>query len=308
MLAEHIFNDLKNGKYRQVAVLLGAGASVESGIPDFRSPSGIYEQVAQGAYGNLQHPTDLFNLSSFNATQSPLYNFTRQFHSVPIKLSSAHIFLQWLHEKQMLRGCVTQNFDGLELQAGLPNEKVVQLHGSIRKARCVRRTCRKEYSIETITGLAEGGNVSKCVCGGPIKPDIVLFGESVRDAVTKSAKTIISGCDLLIIMGTSLKVAPAAHLPGYTESPILLINKEPVTLETQGPTTFEEGKIEDILRIYLPEIFGAVAPATPYTLQYKSDLSTTMPSFQRKNSNHTIYTNTDIGSNSPLFHTPNLVV
>ena len=181
----------------------GAGVSTESGIPDFRSVDGLYNQ--QWKYP----PETILSHSFFERWPEEYYRFHREKLVIDgVKPNRAHLRLAELEREGKLRAVVTQNIDGLHQAAG--SQKVLELHGSILRAYCSR--CRKPYPQEMMN---HGEGVPRCSCGGVIRPDIVLYEEPLDQDIMEEAVRLIRHADVLIVGGTSLNVYPAAGLINY---------------------------------------------------------------------------------------------
>lgn len=185
----------------------GAGISTESGIPDFRSAAGIYQTEKDSPFS----PEEILSRSFFNRRPDVFYDFYKSKMLHPeAKPNPAHRFLASLEREGKLKAVITQNIDGLHQMAG--SQKVLELHGSIHRNYCM--DCRRFYALDEIMGSE--GVVPYCsACGGVVKPDIVLYGESLDDRVITDSVHAIGEADLLLIGGTSLTVQPAASLVGY---------------------------------------------------------------------------------------------
>lgn len=200
----------------------GAGVSTESNIPDFRSKEGIYK-VKQDFGMSLE---EVVSHSFFVKNTNDFYKYYRKSFIHPeAKPNKAHIALANLEQKGKLKAIVTQNVDGLHQMAG--SEKVLELHGSIHRNFCM--SCKEFYDLAYI--LKEdnrSGYVPICQkCGGIVKPDVVLFEESLDDITVMESINAISRADTLIVGGTSLAVYPAASLISYFKGKnLVLINKE----------------------------------------------------------------------------------
>lgn len=195
----------------------GAGVSTESGIPDFRSVDGLYNQSY--AYP----PETILSHSFFLQNPEEFYRFYREKMLIQgAKPNAAHLKLAELERAGKLKAVVTQNIDGLHQAAGSKN--VLELHGSVHRNVCQR--CGRVYSAEWVMGT-EGA--PRCPeCGGAIKPDVVLYGESLDERVLVASVEAISKADLLVIGGTSLVVYPAAGLVNYFNgSKLVIVNKQP---------------------------------------------------------------------------------
>lgn len=191
----------------------GAGVSTESGIPDFRSVDGLYNQKWK------YPPETILSRSFFERDPAEYYRFHREKLVIDgVKPNRAHLRLAQLEQEGKLKAVITQNIDGLHQAAGSKN--VLELHGSILRAYCSR--CRKPYPAETIN---KGSGVPRCSCGGVIRPDIVLYEEPLDNDTVRSAISYIRNADILIIGGTSLNVYPAAGLINYYRGKkLVLIN------------------------------------------------------------------------------------
>lgn len=194
----------------------GAGVSTESGIPDFRSVDGLYNQ--QYDYP----PETILSHTFYRRNTEEFYRFYRnKMLCLDAKPNAAHLKLaQWEREGK-LKAVVTQNIDGLHQAAG--SEKVYELHGSVLRNFC--ESCHKFYDVNFI---ANSEGVPKCSCGGDIKPDVVLYEEGLDQNILSGAIRAISEADVLIVGGTSLAVYPAAGLLDYYSGhKLVLVNKTP---------------------------------------------------------------------------------
>lgn len=223
----------------------GAGVSTESGIPDFRSQDGLYSQ--QWKYP----PETIISRSFFDANPVEFYRFYREKLIIKnIEPNTAHFQLAKMEEKGKLKAVVTQNIDGLHQKAGSRN--VFELHGSTLRNFCMN--CGAEYGIDFI---AESENspdkLPRCAkCGGLVKPDVVLYEESLDQNVINGAVNAIKNADTLIIGGTSLVVYPAAGLIDYFRGKnIVLINKSATAGDARANLVIHEsiGKVLGMLKI-----------------------------------------------------------
>lgn len=181
----------------------GAGVSKESGIPDFRSPDGLYHQKYRFP------PEQMLSRSFFDAYPEEFFRFYREKMLYPnAQPNPAHRKLAELEHAGKLLAVVTQNIDGLHQAAG--SKRVLELHGSVHRNYCVR--CHKPYGLDAIL---QNEGVPRCECGGIIKPDVVLYEEPLDEATVNEAVRCIGQSDLLIVAGTSLTVWPAAGLLQY---------------------------------------------------------------------------------------------
>ncbi len=191
----------------------GAGVSTESGIPDFRSVDGLYNQ--KWSYP----PETILSHSFFEKNPEEYYRFHREKLVIDgVKPNIAHIKLAELEMQGKVKAVVTQNIDGLHQAAGSKN--VLELHGSILRAYCSK--CGKKYDADAVN---HGAGVPRCKCGGVIRPDIVFYEEPLDDDIIRKSIKYICDADMLIIGGTSLNVYPAAGLINYYQGrKLVLIN------------------------------------------------------------------------------------
>ena len=214
---------------RSIVFFGGAGVSTESGIPDFRGVDGLYRQ--KYAYPPetilsheflLQHPEEFYRfyrekILILNARPNPAHE----------KLA------QWEREGR-LRAVITQNIDGLHQAAG--SKRVLELHGSIHRNHCTR--CGKFYPAEQIAATTD---VPRCDCGGTIRPDVVLYGESLDEKVLRASMDALAHADLLIVGGTSLSVYPAAGLIDlYPGDRLALLNRTPTPRDSRANLILRE--------------------------------------------------------------------
>lgn len=192
----------------------GAGVSTESNIPDFRSTDGLYNQ--EYAYP----PETILSHSFYRRKPEEFFRFYRNKMLFPnAQPNAAHKALARLEQQGKLKAVITQNIDGLHQKAG--SKEVLELHGSVLRNYCER--CGKFYSLDQI--LASKELVPKCDCGGTIKPDVVLYEESLNQKTLEKSVRYISEADMLIVGGTSLTVYPAAGLLDYYRGKkLVLIN------------------------------------------------------------------------------------
>ncbi|KAG5476325.1 hypothetical protein LSCM1_04027 [Leishmania martiniquensis] len=220
---------IKKNDVRRILVLVGAGASVAAGIPDFRSPdTGIYANL--GKY-NLDDPTDAFSLALLREKPEIFYSIAREINLWPghFQPTAVHHFIRLLQDEGRLLRCCTQNIDGLEKAAGVSPELLVEAHGSFAGAACI--DCHTPFSIEQNEIEAMSGVISRCTtCGGIVKPNVVFFGESLPDAFFDALHHDAPSAELLIIIGTSLQVHPFALLPCFVPQwvPRVVMNRERV--------------------------------------------------------------------------------
>ena len=199
----------------------GAGVSTESGIKDFRRVDGLYHQ-------KFKYPSEtILSHSFYESHTEEFYEFYRTKMLAPdAQPNAAHKKLaQWEREGK-LKAVITQNIDGLHQKAG--SREVLELHGSVLRNHCLR--CGKFYGVEVV---AESTGIPRCTCGGVIKPDVVLYEESLDEQVMEKALDYIAGADVLIIGGTSLVVYPAAGLVRYYRgNKLVVINRDATGMDS----------------------------------------------------------------------------
>ena len=219
---------IKSKVYNTELHQVGAGISTSAGIPDFRSPdTGLYANLARL---NLPHPEAVFELSFFAENPYPFYTLAHELYPGKYHPTLAHSFIRLISDKGLLLKCFTQNIDCLEREAGVPDESIVEAHGSFARQRCIQ--CKTLYPDEDMRKAVAAKEVPHCQvpeCNGLVKPDIVFFGEQLPETFFKSIK-LPAVADLAIVMGSSLQVHPFAMLPQMVEDgvPRLLINRERV--------------------------------------------------------------------------------
>lgn len=211
-------------KARRGVALTGAGVSTESGLPDFRSPHGLWANV---------DPLAVASLTAFRRDPEQFYAFyrTRLAMLAGAKPNPAHRALAEAEATGMLVAVVTQNVDGLHQAAG--SRRVIELHGNLREAACP--DCGWVGPITIVTEALEEGRVPTCGrCGRRVKPNVVLFEELLPLDAYHEAEAICAEADLLLVAGSTLAVTPAAWLPGVAArrgAPVVLVNDEPTPLD-----------------------------------------------------------------------------
>lgn len=225
-------------KSNNIVFFGGAGVSTESGIPDFRSKDGLYNQKYK------YPPEQILSHTFFMRNTEEFYEFYREkMNSLKYEPNITHKKLAELEEAGKLKAVVTQNIDGLHQKAGSKN--VFELHGSVLRNYCMK--CRKFYGAEFVFGSKE---VPMCDCGGIVKPDVVLYEEGLDDSVISGAVQAIMEADLLIVAGTSLTVQPASSLINYFRgSNLVLINRD---------ATSYDGMADLVINESLGKVFGMI--------------------------------------------------
>lgn len=212
---------------KRIVAFTGAGVSTESGIPDFRSADGLYSQKFE------YPPETIISHSFFEQKPEYFYRFYRE-KMLPLGFQpniTHKTLAKWEQEGRLL-AVVTQNIDGLHQRAGSKN--VYELHGSVLRNHCQR--CGKSYSAEFIRD-AQG--IPRCSCGGIVKPDVVLYEESLPENAVNGAVSAIAQADMLIVMGTSLTVYPAAgFIRYYWGNRLVLINRDATAYDSQADLCF----------------------------------------------------------------------
>ena len=213
----------------RIVAFTGAGVSTESGIPDFRSVDGLYSQ-------KYEYPPETIISHSFYLRNTEyFFRFYRE-KMLPLgfePIITHRTFAKWEQEGKM-RGVITQNIDGLHQKAG--SKRVYELHGSVLRNYCTH--CHKFYPAEFVRD-AEG--VPKCGCGGTVKPDVVLYEESLDMETMEKSVQAIRDADMLIVAGTSLTVYPAAGLIRYYPgNRLVLINRDATPYDDQADLVFHE--------------------------------------------------------------------
>lgn len=212
---------LKENKFKNIVIMCGAGISTNAGIPDFRSPSaGLYFKLRKY---NLPYPEAVFEGSYFRQDPKPFYGLIREMFPEALAPTDTHKFFSLLHQKGLLRRIYTQNIDALEYLAGVPQEKVVEAHGSFQSSYCTK--CKEEYDLkwlkDEIFSPEKNEEVPKCVkCQGVVRPNVVLFGEALPNRFWVNITPDFEQCDLLIVLGTSLVVSPFNSLVGKPHSSV----------------------------------------------------------------------------------------
>ena len=221
---------------RNIVVLTGAGISTESGIPDFRSPGSPWLEQPPVSYPDF--------LSQAEARRQ--YWQTRRDFSSQVQTArpnAAHYALAELERRQLLLGIITQNFDGLHQDAGNAPERVVELHGTSREAACT--LCGTRSSMPELQARIDLGEIDpQCtLCGGYLKSATILFGQRIPADVLARARALAADCDLCMVVGSSLKVSPAANLPRLAlqnEVPLLIVNLVATPLDGYADVVIQE--------------------------------------------------------------------
>ncbi|MCC6173747.1 MAG: Sir2 family NAD-dependent protein deacetylase [Chloroflexi bacterium] len=227
---------------RRIVAFTGAGISTESGIPDYRSPGGVWDRHAPIQYQDF--------LTSADARRE---TWRRGLHTYPVvaaaRPNAAHSALVELERRGRLRGVVTQNVDGLHQEAGHLAETVVELHGNAHGVRCL--VCDARYSRADVQARVRAGEAEPACgqCDGTLKPMTVSFGEPMPQDALRRADRLASEADLMLVVGSSLVVYPAAHIPRRAleaGARLAIVNATPTPLDEQA-TLVTRGQAAEIL-------------------------------------------------------------
>lgn len=210
--------------------LTGAGISTESGIPDYRSPgTGMWEKY---------DPIKAASLSALRSNPAEFYNLNLERWTAYSKArpNAAHRALARLEQMGLLLGVITQNIDSLHIKAG--STRVWEVHGHLRTAQCM--DCREKYTFESLVQKFRAGeNPPRCLkCSGVLRPDVVLFEDRMSEAFFQASQ-VISGCQLLLVAGSSLTVYPVAGLPGVAKR-LVIINRTPTPWDESADVVINE--------------------------------------------------------------------
>jgi NAD-dependent deacetylase len=242
--------DLLAAKRRLVA-FTGAGVSTASGIPDFRSPGGIWDRY---------RPVPIQEFLASEEARRRYWQYKRETYAdfAGARPNTAHVCLARLEEEDRLLGVITQNIDGLHQDAGSRN--VIELHGTNRRVNCLE--CGRRYPAAEVQERLNGGcQVPVCDrCGGPLKSATISFGQALDPRVLTAAFDLARSADLLLVLGSSLVVYPAAAIPEAAASarvPIVIVNREPTPLDALA-TVVVLGAVEEVL----PRLLDSFPPGT----------------------------------------------
>jgi NAD-dependent deacetylase len=219
-------------------VLTGAGVSTESGIPDFRSPTGIWAEV---------DPFEVASVHAFRRDPERVWSFYRQrIHLLlDAKPNAAHEAIAELQRRELVQAVVTQNIDLLHTRAG--SEDVVEVHGSIRRAECL--SCLWTEPADAVLAQLETSATPTCPrCGAVLKPGVVLFGEVLPAAAMERATQLARGARLVLVVGSSLEVWPVAGLPLEAHA-FAIVNRGPTALDEQALLKVDAGASETLTAV-----------------------------------------------------------
>jgi NAD-dependent deacetylase len=231
---------------KKVVVFSGAGISTESGIPDFRSPGGIWSRFDPEDFTYQKFTTDI-------EARRKQWRMLGEGHlTTNAQPNLAHYAIAELDELGKLDCVITQNVDNLHHKAGVPSEKIFELHGNVLWAVCL--DCGRRYPFEAIKARIDGGEeIPDCEgCGGMLKPNAVLFGEALPEDVLREASRRSSECDLFIVVGSTLVVYPAAYMPIYAVragAKLIIVNLSETPLDGQASVLIRAKAGEAMSRI-----------------------------------------------------------
>jgi len=246
-LIKKLAEDIRSKKY--IIALTGAGISTDSGIPDFRGPNGLwkrYDPIYATYSFFIKNPKEFWDIQIQMERDG--------FSFVEARPNPAHIALVDLERMGFLKGIITQNIDGLHTKAG--NTNVIEFHGNNTQAVCI--DCHRLYDVGYVKrSIESGGLPPRCECGGLLKPNAVLFEEPIPKKALMIAEEMAKVSDLMIVIGTSATVYPAANLPRIARSygaTIVEINSEPTYLTGVISDYFLEGDVGNILPEVVKEV------------------------------------------------------
>jgi NAD-dependent deacetylase len=227
---------------KETLALTGAGISVESGIPDFRSPGGLWERFDPLEYGTIE---------AFRADPEKVWQMLKEVSSLLNKArpNPAHLGLGRLQEMGLLKAIITQNIDNLHQAGGA--SRVIEYHGNARTLSCL--SCKQQCNASEM----EGQGPPTCHCGGILKPEVVFFGEPIPLAALQEAHELAAGCDTLLILGTSGEVAPANTIPLAAKkggATVIEINLQPTVLTNYLTDLFLQGKAGKVVSQLVQEV------------------------------------------------------
>jgi len=230
---------------RPCVVLTGAGVSTESGIPDFRSPTGIWAKYDPAEYATIE---------AFEADPEKVWRFYALRYraltqAVP---NAAHVALAELERRGIVSALITQNIDLLHERAG--SREVIEMHGSIRE--CVCLACGARYGLQEVLRMLDGKAVPRCTCGAVLKPGVVMFGELLEADSIERAFQLARETKLLLVVGSTLEVQPVAGLPWETVTAggdVAIVNLGPTAFDARA-TLKIDGKAGEVLRAVVDEL------------------------------------------------------
>jgi len=229
-------------------VFTGAGISTESGIPDFRSKGGIWDKYRPIYFDEFM-----------SSKKARIEYWQRHAELYPdlmkAKPNPAHMAVAELHDMGLLEAVITQNIDGLHQDSGIPDEKVIELHGNTRRVRCM--SCRKIVSLHEVHKRIEHGDPApECECGGYLKSDTISFGQAMPEDEVKKATDLSRNADFFMVVGSTLLVHPAAAIPGYATqngSYLVIVNLSETPYDDVSDVLIQ-GKAGEVLPVIVKDV------------------------------------------------------
>ena len=230
---------------KRILVFSGAGLSTESGIPDFRSPGGIWERYDPSDFYYQKIVSDVQVRKKYWAMSSEFYDTMKD--ALP---NPAHLAVKAIEDAEKLLAVVTQNIDNLHQKAGTSPEMIIELHGTAFSVSCLG--CGKSYDRDDIEARIQAGNKApECdVCGGILKPATISFGQSMPEDKMTRAMGYAEICDLCVVLGSSLVVQPAALVPAHAArsgAPLMIVNRDPTPLDDQAEVVLHMSVLKELL-------------------------------------------------------------
>jgi len=259
---EKVAKAIEDGKAKNIIVLCGAGVSTGAGIPDFRSPgTGLYDNLQKY---DLPYPEAIFEVNYYRKKPDAFISLAHElWPGIQYKPTLTHHFLKLLADKGLLLRIYSQNIDGLEFLAGIPEDKLVECHGHFRTASCI--DCKRPADADKVREtIVKEGKTPECeYCGGNVKPDIVFFGEELPERFYKLLKQDVPKADLLLVMGTSLNVAPVSNIPNMVRCNRVLFNRDLVMRLRRNKDTFVEGDCDLNVQKLMNRLDWSIVPQAP---------------------------------------------
>lgn len=249
---KQLLDKIKDGTIKDIVLMVGAGISVSAGIPDFRSPqTGLYANLQKY---NLPTPEAIFDIGYLRKEPKAFNTLAKELYPGEFYPTPTHHFINLLATKGILRRCFSQNIDGLETMANLPEDKLMQAHGGFSFAHCIN--CKAEHPTDWVKEMVFSDQIPRCPCQGIVKPDIVFFGEDLPARFGELANEDFPLADCLIVMGTSLQVRPFSDLIHNVDDncPRILINREKVAEKRKLDMTLDDLPIPHYLKKQMKDI------------------------------------------------------
>jgi NAD-dependent deacetylase len=229
-------------------VFTGAGISTESGIPDYRSQGGIWDKFRPVYFDEFMHSRK--SREEYWRRWQTLYQGIEQ-----AQPNAGHASIARLYQLGLLEALITQNVDGLHQEAGLTDDSIIELHGNTRRIRCM--SCRKITSTADICKRLQSGDTApECECGGYLKPDTISFGQAMPAVEVEKAAALSQTCDFFMVVGSTLLVQPAAHMPVYARQNnafLAIVNLSETPCDTMCDVLIRD-KAGDVLQLIVQEV------------------------------------------------------